>query len=131
MDRYATLAAPLEAVFARLTDPARLGDWLPQLTRVDIDPDQLLGIGIGIAFAVTTDLTGDQRVSCEVAAHEPPWLVAYRLMMTGPVLIRATCAAHVSGTRVHVHQTDGAQPLHVDLARLELAARGDDPARTP
>jgi uncharacterized protein YndB with AHSA1/START domain len=122
IDQYASLAAPVAAVFTRLADPARLGDWLPQVTRVELESGHL--IGIGLAFAVITDVTGDQLLPGEVASHEPPWLVAYRLMMTGPMLIRATCTAHAGGTRVHVRQTDAADLLQVDLSRLQRALHG-------
>ncbi len=122
IDQYASLAAPVAAVFTRLADPTRLGDWLPQVTRVDVDARHL--VGIGLAFAVITDVTGDELLPGEVASHEPPWLVAYRLMMTGPVLIRATCTAHAGGTRVHVRQTDATDLLQVDLSRLQRALHG-------
>lgn len=116
MDQHVTLAAPLDAVFARLADPTRLGEWLPDLSRVEVDQDRLMGIGL--AFAVTTHATGDQRFAAEVVAHEPPWLVAYRLLIAEPLVIRLACTAHGDSTRVHIHQTDAARPLGVDLAPL-------------
>jgi uncharacterized protein YndB with AHSA1/START domain len=130
MDQYATFASPVEAVFTHLADPARLADWLPQVTRVEADPDEL--VGIGLAFAVTTHVTGDELLTAEVAAHEPPWLIAYRLLTAEPMLIRATCTTHDGGTRVHVHQTDAARPLQVDLARLGRALhRTGEPGGRP
>ena len=118
MDRHTTLAAPAEAVFAHLADPVRLGDWLPQIVGVDPGPPSLIGIGSAFTVTVRT-AAGDQDVAAEVAAHEPPWLIAYRLMVpASPLLIRATCTANPEGTQVHVHQAADSAPLLIDLSRL-------------
>jgi hypothetical protein len=60
--------------------------------------------------------------SGELTAFEPPWLVGYRLFAGARTFgLRITCTADSGGTRIRVHQSDGAAPLTVDLARLELA----------
>ena len=123
MDSYATLDVPPQTLFGHLANPVCMGDWLPQIVRVDPGPPSL--IGLGTAFTVTVRVAGgDLDLDAEIAAHEPPWLIAYRLMATGPVLIRATCTADAAGTRVHVRQTEGAAPLLVDLPRLRRALTG-------
>ena len=119
MDLHATLASPLRAVFARLADPSRLGDWLPEVTAVEAGPPGAVGAGFPLTIWV-----GEKEVAGtgEVTAFEPPWLAGYRLFAGGRVYgLRITCAAHDGGTRVHVRQSGDGPPLAVDLARLARA----------
>ena len=119
MDHYATLPVPLDVVFAALTDPSRLGDWLPALSRGPASPVPLLGAG------ATFTLTGG---SGEMTAYEPPWLAGYRLFLgSGAVTVRVTCTASAGGTRIHIHQS-GHPPLVIDLDRLGRALAAHDPA---
>lgn len=117
MDLYATFAGPVEAIFGRLADPARLGDWLPQVTAAGPVPGPVPGVGL--EFPLTVQLDGTASATGEMTAFEPPWLVGYRLF-TGSraVSIRVTCTAQPCGTRIHVHQPDDHAPLTIDLARL-------------
>lgn len=116
MDLYATLHAPVEQVFARAADPTRLQQWLPDVAQVDIDQTEV--IGIGATFAVVLRAGGREQVlEGEVVAYEPPWLVAYRLLLPEPRLVRLVCTGQAE-TRIHLHQSDGADQLAVDLARL-------------
>lgn len=118
MDRHTTLAAPADAVFAHQADPVQLDDWLPQIVGVNPGPPSLIGTGPAFTVTVRT-AAGDEDITAEVAAHEPPWLIAYRLMVrASPLLIRATCTANPEGTQVHVHQSADSAPLLVDLSRL-------------
>lgn len=119
MDLYATFPSPVRAVFDYLADPSRLGDWLPDVSAA--------GPGrsgdTGTDFPLTGHVDGIEiTASGEVTAFEPPWLVGYRLFI-GPRThgLRVTCAAQADGTRIHVHQPDGVDPLTIDLARLNRA----------
>lgn len=123
MENYATFAVPAEAVFTRLANPFHLGDWLPQIVRVNIGRQSMLELDS--AFTVTVRTAGsDLHLDAEIAAHQPPWLIAYRLMAIDPLLIRATCTATANGTRVYVQQTERTTPLRVDLNRLQQALTG-------
>ena len=119
MDLYATFPRPVKAVFGHLADPARLSDWLPEISAAGPGPSA----GTGTDFPVTVHVDGiEVAASGEVTAFEPPWLVGYRLFIGSRTHgLRITCAAHGGGTRVHVHQRDGALPLTIDLVRLTRA----------
>jgi Polyketide cyclase / dehydrase and lipid transport len=119
MDLYATFPSPVKTVFGHLANPSRLGDWLPQISAVGPGPSD----GTGADFPCTVHVDGiEVAAGGEVTAFEPPWLVGYRLFIGARTLgLRVTCAAHDGGTRVHVHQHDGAAPLTIDLARLTRA----------
>ncbi len=120
MDCYATLAGPVQAVFAHLASPARLGDWLPEVAPGP-DAPALPG-GLGGLFPLTVRADADEvDATGEVTAFEPPWLVGYRLS-AGPrtLWLRVTCAAGDAGTRIHLHQS-GAAPLAVNLNGLQQA----------
>lgn len=54
-------------------------------------------------------------------------------MATGPLLIRATCAASPDGTRVDIQQSESTAPLQVDLTRLrhKLADPAEGHAANP
>lgn len=120
MDRWTTLAYPLQSVFDHLAAPACLGDWLPEVAGIPAGarPGQ-----VGASFAIRVRRDGaDMPGTGELIAYEPPWSAAYRLM-TGPHMhvLRITCDSSDGTTRVHVHQSDDAAPLSVDLARLSRA----------
>jgi hypothetical protein len=119
MDLYATFASPVKAVFGHLADPSRLSDWLPDISATDPGPID----GTGADFPLTVHVDGTEVAgSGEVTAFEPPWLVGYRLFIGPRALgLRVTCAAQDGGTRIHVHQPDHADPLTIDLARLNRA----------
>jgi len=126
MDHYVTLARPVAAVFADLATPARLGDWLTEVIRVDAEPAAV--IGVGTALTLTMGSGGIERVVAgEVTGYEPPWLIAYRIFLAQPRVLRFTCSASDNATRVHVHQSDDASPLTVDLSLL-LADPSDEPS---
>jgi len=119
MDLYATFPSPVKAVFGHLADPSHLGDWLPDVSAASAEPSG----GTGADFPLTARVDGREvAASGEVTAFEPPWLVGYRLFIGSRTHgLRITCAAHGGGTRVHVHQRDGALPLTIDLVRLTRA----------
>jgi hypothetical protein len=76
MDCEATLAFPLALVFAHLSTPALLGDWLSDVVRVGSTP--LVPAGIGVTFGLT--LCREERdlaATGEVIAYEPPAMTAY------------------------------------------------------
>ncbi|MBV9095601.1 MAG: SRPBCC family protein [Streptosporangiaceae bacterium] len=119
MDLYATFPSPVRAVFGHLADPSHLGDWLPDVSAASAEPSG----GTGADFPLTARVDGREvAASGEVTAFEPPWLVGYRLFIGSRMHgLRVTCTAQASGTRIHVHQPDGAAPLTIDLARLTRA----------
>jgi uncharacterized protein YndB with AHSA1/START domain len=126
MDHYATLARPVATVFAGLAAPARLCDWVCEVERVETDPAEVTGVGTPMTVTV---LEGDTAriVDGEVIGYEPPWLIAYRIFLTQPRVLRLTCTASDGGTRVHVHQSDHPAPLTVDLTHLVDAGLGPAP----
>ena len=65
-------------------------------------------------------------VDGEVICYEPPWLIAYRIFLAQPRVLRITCSASDGATRVHVYQSDDAAPLTIDLTLLQA-----DPAPEP
>jgi len=119
MDLYATLPSAVKAVFGHLSDPSRLGDWLPDVSASGPGPSG----GTGADFPLTVHIDGiEVAANGEVTAFEPPWLIGYRLFIGSRTHgLRVTCAAEADGTRIHVHQADHATPLTIDLARLTRA----------
>ncbi|MGH3154120.1 MAG: SRPBCC family protein [Streptosporangiaceae bacterium] len=119
MDLYATLLAPVDEVFARLGDPGRLGDWLPEVSVAG----PASPAGDDADFTVTIAVDGARATGAgEVTASEPPWLAGYRLFAGERVYgLRVTCAADRGGTRVHIHQSGDGPSLTIDLARLARA----------
>ncbi len=121
MDLYATFPCSVQAVFACVADPSRLGDWLPQVITA-VEGTGSPG-GTWPEFRVTVRVDGAEvAASGEVTAFEPPWLVSFRLITGAQIAnIRVTCTAQPGGTRIHLHQPDSAVPLTIDLARLTRA----------
>jgi uncharacterized protein YndB with AHSA1/START domain len=118
MDLYAIFPSPVRTVFGHLADPGRLGDWLPGISAAAVGSPA----GAGTNFPLTAQLD-DTRVvaSGEITAFEPSRLISYRFFI-GPRAygLRITCTAQSGGTRIHVHQSDDAIPLTIDLTRLTL-----------
>ena len=57
--------------------------------------------------------------SGEITAFEPARLISYRFFIGRQAYgLRITCTAQAGGTRIHVHQSDNAIPLTIDLTRL-------------
>jgi hypothetical protein len=125
MDQYVTLDRPVAAVFADLATPARLGDWLPEVIQVNTEPAAV--IGVGTALTLTMRSGGTVRVvDADVIGYEPPWLVAYRIFLAPPRVLRITCSASDGATKVHLQQNNDAAPLTIDLSPLQA-----DPAPEP
>jgi len=128
MDVEATLARPITAVFSQLAEPARLGDWLPEIAAAAAPA----GTGAGFSLQLRTS-TGELAGTGELIAYEPPWSVAYRLR-TGPHthILRLTCTARApDATRVRIHQAGTGPPLTIDLARLRQGPAADPAAGGP
>ena len=116
MDLYALFPSPVQTVFGHLADPGRLGDWLPGISVDAVAPPS----GTGTNFPLTACLAGTPVVaSGEITAFEPARLVSYRFFI-GPRAygLRVICTAQSGGTRIHVHQSDDAIPLTIDLTQL-------------
>ena len=109
-------------MFGRFADPARLSDWLHEVVGAPRPaPESPTGVGDAFPLAMRLDGVGVAG-SGEMIAFEPPWLVGYRLFAGARTFgLRVTCTAHAGGAPIRVHQPDGAGPLTVNLARLELA----------
>jgi hypothetical protein len=116
MDLYANFPSPVKTVFGHLADPGRLGDWLPGISAAPIGAPR----GAGINFPLTADLDGTPvAASGEITAFEPARLISYRFFIGQRSYgLRITCTAQAGGTRIHVHQSDNAIPLTIDLTRL-------------
>jgi uncharacterized protein YndB with AHSA1/START domain len=124
MDQYVTLDRPVAAVYADLATPARLGDWLTEVIQVNTEPAV---IGVGTALTLTMREGGTVVVvDGEVIGYEPPWLIAYRIFLAQPRVLRITCSASDAATRVHVHQSNDPAPLTIDLSLLQA-----DPTSEP
>ena len=63
------IARPIEKVWAALTVPERIADWLAVAS---IEPDLRLGARFNLRFA-----EGDYRMAGEIVALEPPRLIAW------------------------------------------------------
>jgi hypothetical protein len=116
MDLYAIFPSPVQTVFGHLADPGRLGDWLPGISAAAIGSPT----GAGTNFPLTAYLDGTSiTASGEITAFEPSRLISYRFFI-GPraYVLRITCTAQSGVTRIHVHQSDDAIPLTIDLTRL-------------
>jgi uncharacterized protein YndB with AHSA1/START domain len=117
MDHYATLARPVAAVFADLATPARLCDWLAEVVQVSTDSAAIIGVGTALSLTVLEGGTV-RVVDGDVIGYEHPRLVAYRIFLPQPRVLRLTCTASEGATRIHVHQSDDPAPLTVDLTQL-------------
>jgi hypothetical protein len=117
IDHYATLARPVATVFAELATPARLCDWLAEVVRVETDATAVIGIGTALTLTMRKGSTVTV-VDGDVVGYESPWLIAYRIFLPRPRVLRLTCTASHGATRVHLHQTDDEEPLTFDLAVL-------------
>ena len=125
MDDEATLAHSVARVFSHLAEPARLADWLPEVSGVQADATSGAGIGAGFGLRLRRD--GQELPGAgELIAYEPPRSVAYRLRAGAHIhVLRLTCTATDGATRVHVHQAGAGRPLTVDLSSLRQTLPGE------
>jgi uncharacterized protein YndB with AHSA1/START domain len=116
VDWHVVLAGPVDEVFGRLADPARLGDWLPALTVPPGGPG--IQAELGATVTVTIDGPGGARsATAELTAFEPPWLVSYRFFIGArTVTLRLTCTVRAGHTQLHVRQSGDAGPLALDFS---------------
>jgi uncharacterized protein YndB with AHSA1/START domain len=124
MDRWATLAYPLERVFDHLAAPACLGDWLPDIAGTRAGARAAGRVGVSFTIRIRQD-GAELPGQGELIAYEPPWSAAYRLVTDLHThVLRITCVSTGGTTRVHIHQSEHAAPMTVDLARLRHALAG-------
>ncbi len=117
----ATVAQPIAVVFAHLTAPARLGDWLVDVGRIEAEASPTLDVGALFALTLRGD-GGPLAATGEMIAYEPPWLAAYRLCVgERTYIVRLACSACAGGTRLQIRQGGAHGPLAVDLERLTRA----------
>jgi uncharacterized protein YndB with AHSA1/START domain len=127
MDDEAMLAYPVDCVFSHLADPARMAEWLPEVSGVQADATSGAGIGTGFGLRLRRD-SQELPGAGELIAYEPPWSVAYRLRAGAHThVLRLTCTVAGDATRVHVHQAGDGRPLAVNLGRLRQTLSGDGP----
>jgi uncharacterized protein YndB with AHSA1/START domain len=125
MDDQAMLAHPVARVFSHLAEPARLGDWLPEVSGVQAGA--AAGTDTGAGFGLRLSRDGQELPAAgELIAYEPPWSVAYRLRAGAHIhVLRVTCTVAGDATRVHVHQAGDGRPLAVDLIGLRQTLIAD------
>lgn len=93
------IRAPIEQVFAAVTDPRRSAEWNPNI--VDVSPPSPLPIQIGSTWLQTTMIMGKPvTLQCRVTDLQAP--VLGRLEVTGPqrATIVTTCQPVPGATRV-------------------------------
>jgi hypothetical protein len=122
VDHEVVLTRSLAAVFEQLAAPLRLGDWLPEVVVIAVDPGEPCGLGTVFDLRLRR---GGQEISGtgELTAFEPPRSVAYRLVFGSHIyVLRVTCVHTGTATRVNVYQADATSPLAVDLGSLHQAS---------
>jgi uncharacterized protein YndB with AHSA1/START domain len=100
--------APVEEVFAYLSDPARLHEW-QQTTAVDVLTDG--PVGVGTRIRETREVLGRKLTqTVEVTEHDPPRRFALRVV-EGPVKVdgEQELEERAGGTRIHV-RAEGQAP---------------------
>jgi uncharacterized protein YndB with AHSA1/START domain len=123
------LDKPIEKVWAALTTPERLEDWLGVVTPEDCGEFAIVGGRFGLRFPV-----GGYRTRCQVVAVEPPRLFAWTwglpdgpaqlagavrfelapdgdgcvLTLTNPGLVRQDLESVAAGWHTHLEALDGA-----------------------
>lgn len=118
MDHEVILARPLAAVFDQLAAPLRLADWLPEVVTVEADAGERGETGTVFGLRLRRD-GREVPGTGELIAYEPPWSVAYRLVVeTRTYVLRLSCINTGGATRVSVHQADATAPLAIDLGPL-------------
>jgi uncharacterized protein YndB with AHSA1/START domain len=132
------LAKPIEKVWAALTVPERIADWLAPVT---LDPDLSLGARFNLDFG-----DGKRRTPGEIVALEPPHLIAWTWPAaadeagSGAGVVRFKLAPEGSGCLLTLTGRGAGAPhpnelagWHTHLEGLEAAAEGVhtpiDPAR--
>jgi uncharacterized protein YndB with AHSA1/START domain len=124
------LAKPLEKVWAALTVPERLADWLAAAT---IEPSLRIGARFALHFA-----EGDYRMAGEIVEFDPPRLIAWtwpipdRLGAPMPGIVRFELAPDGDGCVLTLINTGLVKPdlenvaggWHTHLEGLPRAADG-------
>ncbi|HEY1750792.1 MAG TPA: SRPBCC family protein [Caulobacteraceae bacterium] len=121
------LAKPIEKVWAALTVPERIADWLAAAT---IEPDLRLGARFKLRFA-----EGDYRMAGEIVALEPPRLIAWTWPdpadQPNPSIVRfelapdaGGCVLTLTNTGLGLPAPDQMAGWHTHLEGLAGAADG-------
>ena len=118
------IAAPREAVFAWLVEPAKLTAWLGASTGFPEDPGELAA-GYTKTYALGTQ-GGQRDATFTITTYEPPSAFGSRLVYDGGDQISSyRLTDHAGGTRIEVHaDTDWGS---MDQAAVE-ASLADLPA---
>ena len=112
------IAAPREAVFAWLVEPAKLTAWLGASTGFPEDPSQL-AVGYTQTYSLPTS-TGLREATFTITAYEPPSSFGSRLVYEGgDQLSTYRLSDHAGGTRIEVYaDTDWGA---MDMAAVEAS----------
>jgi uncharacterized protein YndB with AHSA1/START domain len=121
------LAKPIEKVWAALTVPERIADWL---AFASIEPDLRVGARFSLRFS-----EGDYRMAGEIVALEPPRLIAWTwpdpVGAPNPSIVRFELAPDGDGCVLTLTNTGLGLPApgqlagwHTHLQGLEGAADG-------
>jgi uncharacterized protein YndB with AHSA1/START domain len=121
------LQKPIEKVWAALTVPERIADWLAAAT---IEPGLQLGARFSLRFA-----EGDYRMAGEIVALEPPRLIAWTwpdpVDQPNPSLVRFElspdgegCVLTLTNTGLGLPDPGQMAGWHTHLEGLEGAAAG-------
>jgi uncharacterized protein YndB with AHSA1/START domain len=130
------LRKPIEKVWAALTVPERIGDWLAPVT---IEPALRIGARFNLDFA-----DGKRRTPGEILALEPPRLIAWTWPAAegeagpAPGVVRFELAPEGDGCRLTLTGSGPGRPhpnelagWHTHLEGLEGAAEGVRTALNP
>jgi uncharacterized protein YndB with AHSA1/START domain len=112
------IAAPREAVFAWLVEPAKLTAWLGASTGFPEDPSQL-AVGYTQTYALPSP-TGQREATFTITSFDPPSAFGSRLVYEGgDQLSTYRLSDHAGGTRIEVHaDTDWGA---MDMAAVEAS----------
>ncbi len=121
------LNRPIETVWAALTVPERIADWLASAV---IDPDLRVGASFNLSFS-----EGDHRMAGEIVALDPPRLIAWtwpdRAGQPNPSVVRFELEPDGGGCVLTLRNSGCGLPepgqmagWHTHLEGLEAAADG-------
>ena len=112
------IAAPREAVFAWLVEPAKLTAWLGASTGFPEDPAQL-AVGYTQTYAMPTRVA-QRDATFTITTYDPPSAFGSRLVYEGgDQLSSYRLTDHAGGTRIEVHaDTDWGA---MDMAAVEAS----------
>ncbi len=114
------IAAPREAVFAWLVEPAKLTAWLGASTGFPEDPKQL-AVGYTNTYKLATQ-GGERDATFTITAYQPPAEFGSRLVYEGgDQLSTYRLSDHGGGTRLEVHADTDWGAWDLDAAEQQIS----------